>query len=307
LHSDTPFIVFTNSTMFMVANDNIIQGTNMMFGGNSTNDPMFVNWQTGITHLNIKSNLALLPGSPAIGTGPNGLDRGALVPDGASISGEPNGTTTNTSATLTVAGPGIYAYRWKLNNGPWSAEVPLTNNFLITATMFSNAVPITLSNLSNGTYTVYVVGKNSAGAWQDTNNATASDTWIVSTSADSDGDGMPDAWEQQYGLIVGVNDSADDADDDGMTNLQEYLAGTIPTLASSRLAITIAPAIGAVTLEFNAVSNKSYSLLYRTSLSTGGWMVLQDYPAALTNRTVVLTTNFSESVRFFQVVTPQGP
>src|SRR4030095_2115479 len=131
LHSDTPFIVFTNGTMFMVANDNIIQGTNMMFGGNSTNDPMFVNWQSGITHLNIKSNLALLPGSPAIGTGPNGLDRGALVPGGASISGEPTGTTTNTAATLTVAGPGIYAYRWKLNDSAWSAEVPLTTNILI--------------------------------------------------------------------------------------------------------------------------------------------------------------------------------
>src|SRR6185503_12450846 len=87
LHSSTPFIVFTNGTMFMVANDNIIQGTNMMFGGNSTNDPMFVNWQAGITYQNIKSNLALLPASPAKGTGPNGLDRGALVPSGASISG----------------------------------------------------------------------------------------------------------------------------------------------------------------------------------------------------------------------------
>lgn len=309
LHSDTPFIVFTNGTMFLVANDNIIQGTNMMFGGNSTNDPMFVNWQTGITHLNIRSNLALLPGSPAIGTGPNGLDRGALVPGGASISGEPNGTTTNTSATLTVAGPGIYAYRWKLNDGPWSAEVPLTNNFLITATMFSNAAPITLSSLSDGTYTVYVIGKNSAGAWQETNNATASGTWVVNTvGGDSDGDGMPDAWEQQFGLIVGANDSGEDGDGDTMTNLEEYLAGTDPTLASSRLAMVISPPVGgAVTLQFDAVSNKSYSVLYRTSLSTGAWTLLQNYPAVLTNRLIVLATNVTDPARFFQVVTPQGP
>src|SRR6185436_16811719 len=167
------------------------------------------NWQTGITHLNIKSNLALLAGSPAIGTGPNGLDRGALVPGGASISGEPSGTTTNTSATLTVGGPGIYAYRWKLNEGPWSAEVPLTNNFLITAAMFSNAIPIALSGLSNGTYTVSVIGKNSAGFWQDTNSATTSKTWTVGPG-DTDSDGMPDDWGTMHGLIVGVNDSADD-------------------------------------------------------------------------------------------------
>src|SRR5690606_2700268 len=44
LRSTTPFLFFTNGPMFMVANDNIIQGTNMAFGGNSSADPLFVNW-----------------------------------------------------------------------------------------------------------------------------------------------------------------------------------------------------------------------------------------------------------------------
>jgi pectate lyase len=46
---------------------------------------------------------------------------------------------------------------------------------------------------------------------------------------DTDGDGMPDAWERRYGL--NPHDPADgprDADRDGYTNLEEYLNGTNP-------------------------------------------------------------------------------
>jgi hypothetical protein len=109
-----PFINFTNNLMFLRVNRSIIENTNHPGEGNSTSDPMFVNASAVITAGNIRSNLALRAGSPAIGTGPNGLDMGALVPAGASISGEPVSPTTNTSATLIVGGPGIYAYKWKL-------------------------------------------------------------------------------------------------------------------------------------------------------------------------------------------------
>jgi hypothetical protein len=48
--------------------------------------------------------------------------------------------------------------------------------------------------------------------------------------ADSDHDGMPDAWEKKFGL--NGNDPSDgpkDADDDGYTNVEEWLNGTDPT------------------------------------------------------------------------------
>ena len=45
---------------------------------------------------------------------------------------------------------------------------------------------------------------------------------------DSDKDGMPDLWEQLHGLKVGEDDSKEDRDGDGVTNLEEFLAGTNP-------------------------------------------------------------------------------
>ena len=49
---------------------------------------------------------------------------------------------------------------------------------------------------------------------------------------DTDGDGMPDKWEQRHGL--NPRDPADgsaDKDRDGYTNIEEYLNGTNPSAA----------------------------------------------------------------------------
>ena len=45
---------------------------------------------------------------------------------------------------------------------------------------------------------------------------------------DTDGEGMPDEWEIAHGLDPTVNDALLDLDRDGVTNLEEYLAGTDP-------------------------------------------------------------------------------
>jgi hypothetical protein len=48
---------------------------------------------------------------------------------------------------------------------------------------------------------------------------------------DSDADGMPDWWEDRYGLNkANAADADTDADGDGVSNLQEFLSGTDPTV-----------------------------------------------------------------------------
>jgi hypothetical protein len=129
--------------------------------GNIDADPLFVD---------PKGDFHLRGISPAIGSGLTGLDMGAYVPAGACVYGEPPAITHRTTATLTVGGPGITHYKYSVNSptGPWSAELPIS-------------APIELSGLINGqSYTVYVIGKNSASVWQESPNA--SHTWTVDSS-----------------------------------------------------------------------------------------------------------------------------
>ena len=57
-------------------------------------------------------------------------------------------------------------------------------------------------------------------------------------SADSDGDRMPDEWESAHGFDpMDPSDALADADNDGWSNLGEYLAGTVPRNADSHFVL----------------------------------------------------------------------
>lgn len=174
-----------NPGFFFVRDHNCVQGFPQPGTGNIASNPMFIS-TTGITPENIIQKLTLQPGSPCLGAGPNGIDMGALVPSGASVSGTPSGTTTNPNVVVKVAGPGIWSYKWRLNGGPWSAEVSLVpasiwNGQPFAASMFAAATPINLTDLPDGSYTLEVIGRNSAGYWQE-ESAAAVRTWTVQRS-----------------------------------------------------------------------------------------------------------------------------
>ena len=150
-------------------------------------DPATADWRT------VKAALTPKPGSPALGTGVGGYDKGGMNPPGLLIFGEPSGFTPLTTATLTVAPGGSFHggtttppyvwgythYQWKLDDGPWSAELSITNS-----------PTISLSGLSAGPHSVSVIGRNDAGHYQNDplvypadagipGRATVSRTWIV--------------------------------------------------------------------------------------------------------------------------------
>ncbi len=65
-------------------------------------------------------------------------------------------------------------------------------------------------------------------------NAFVENPNVFGPEFDTDMDGMPDLWEMQYGLDYNNPlDAKEDPDQDGLTNLEEYLAGTNPLLADS--------------------------------------------------------------------------
>lgn len=117
------------------------------------------------------NDFRLLPGSQGIGSGLWGLDRGAFVPSGASVSGVTSSVIAETEITLTVGGPGIMAYAWRLVDdgvaGPWSPEIALPGVTEFPADPDNAVGELHLTNLEDGhTYHVDVLGKNSAGLWQ---------------------------------------------------------------------------------------------------------------------------------------------
>jgi hypothetical protein len=124
----------------------------------------------------------------------------------------------------------------------------------------------------------------------------------AAASQDTDGDGMPNAWETQYGLNPNVNDAAGDLDGDGARNLDEYLAGTAPNDPASVLRLTVVSSIPVV-LRFNAAGNVDYTVEYKNSLGAGSWTTLQTVPAG-NPRQVQVTDSSPGGTRFYRVRTP---
>ncbi len=82
---------------------------------------------------------------------------------------------------------------------------------------------------------IRIIGENGGLAGSDANGFLGIFELQIEAQAsgDTDGDGMPDAWESLYGLTVGTNDADGDLDHDGLTNGQEYAAGTRPDQADT--------------------------------------------------------------------------
>lgn len=174
----------------------------------------------------------------------------------------PGGATfvsaTSTLGSCTQAGSTVTANIGTLSNGA-KATVKIV---VSTAPAFGGSLACTATASSNQ-------ADPAAG-----NN---SQTAAVTVQADSDGDGLPDAFETLYfGNATGGNPTLD-ADGDGLTNLHEFQAGTNPADANSSLRVSaFTLSGGAAHVTFGSVSGRRYQVEGRDSLLTGQWTTLWD-------------------------------
>ncbi|MBI3118927.1 MAG: DUF1565 domain-containing protein, partial [Candidatus Hydrogenedentes bacterium] len=96
----------------------------------------------------------------------------------------------------------------------------------------TTTVNITVNAMTNGGhYTVYAATASPtdiAGNHVDPAANSANFVGVNPSDADSDSDGLPDSWELAHDLDINTPSASDDPDEDGLTNLEEFNAGSDP-------------------------------------------------------------------------------
>jgi Tol biopolymer transport system component len=276
--SDGRFVTFVSGAP-LVPNDN-----------NGTNDVYLCDLQTGMVNLiSAKSDWT------ASGNG---------ISDSPSISGDGRFIVFRSFATNILPGisnvPSLFVFdRMTGSNSLLAAPSPNGWTSLATVSLVS----------SNGN-SVAFQSWNVAGITNDLNRvqdvfALPQDSLVM----DSDGDGIPDWWMLKYfghatGWSSDLSLASDDADGDGLSNLQEWLIGTDPANPTSVLALQISAGTvtsNTISLKWSAIPGKSYQVQYKDDLNEVNWT---NYPGSvsLIGRQGVITIPASQATRFFRAV-----
>ena len=114
----------------------------------------------------------------------------------------------------------------------WKRDTPWPVPLVTTQTMSSSVADCVLTNVGatapvRDSVDERVVGDFNAGTGSIIDNIRYPDDFPTFQSlpvpADTDNDGMADSWETANGMNVGINDSAGDKNNNGYTNIEEYL------------------------------------------------------------------------------------
>jgi hypothetical protein len=132
----------------------------------------------------------------------------------------------------------------------------------------------------------------------------------LSLGEDANGDGIPDAWQRRINANIDLVRPDDDADGDGLSNMQEYLAGTYAYDPNSGFALKIAGVNNAAPiLTFTVITGRTYTILGSSSIAdAAAWAPVQFRLATAPADSAPWDAYYAASVTLLrvEVITPEG-
>lgn len=216
----------------------------------------------------------------------------------ASITAAPGNQTVveGEDAIFNVAASGTLPIRYQWKRGAIT---------LLNTNAYAHTSTLVLSNVKSNQAGSYSITLGNPVAGTQTNVP-----FQLLVLRDRDGDRLPDVWEESFGLDpTNSADAGFDPDQDGYSNREEYQAGTHPRNAASRLRWQgIDRSVSSIRLSFEAISNRTYSVLFSDQLPASHWQTLTNLEAAFRTQVIAVEDGSAGSeARYYRLLTPAQP
>jgi hypothetical protein len=144
---------------------------------------------------------------------------------------------------------------------------------------------------------------NDSANWSAAATLSPGEAGIEVENPDADSDGMPDSWEEDYFASTDAENGGadDDRDGDGVSNYNEYIAGTDPTAADSLFEITSMDVSPDCVLSWSSETGKTYSLWISTNLISGEFICTDSTISSTPPENTVTTGVGSAECIYYQI------
>jgi len=189
--------------------------------------------------------------------------------------------TTNTAISGALASLPGTTFQLDFYASPPPANQAEANTYLGTANVTTGAGGS--ASFTNSVASPVPIGQIiTATATDPAGNTSSLSAGVAVTGTDSVGDGITDAWRKEYfggsGTTTNSTSCATcDPDNDGYNNLQNFITGSNPTNAATRLMMGSVSNNGVnVTVSFSSIQGIVYRVEFKDNLDSAGWSILAD-------------------------------